>query len=198
MRRSRFFVLDGIDGVGKSTQILRLARALRQRGRKVLVVHDPGDTALGKRLRALLLGHKGRMSPRTEALLYAASRAQLVAERIRPALAKGHLVLSDRYSTATLAYQGALGLTRGLAEACRFAEDTIQPDLTLILDCSPHRMLDGKDRLEARGAAYQRRVRAGFLAQARKDPRRIQVVSATGTPGEVTARLLTLILPRLP
>ena len=196
--RGRFFVLDGIDGVGKSTQLKLLAKALRKRGRKVLVVRDPGDTRLGKTLRALLLGHKGRMSSRTEALLYAASRAQLVAERIRPALAKGLVVLSDRYSTATLAYQGALDLTRGLPEVCRFAEDGVQPDLTLILDCPPRRALNGKDRLEARGIAYQRRVREGFLAQAKRDPRRIKVVPATGTPEEVSHRLLKLILPRLP
>lgn len=191
--KGRFLVLDGIDGVGKSTQIRRLAAVLRRRGHRVTTLVDPGDTPLGKRLRALLLGHKGRMSPRTEALLYAASRAQLAAERIRPALAKGHVVLSDRYSTATLAYQGALGLRKGLSGICRFAEDAIRPDLTLILDCPPHRALDGKDRLEARGIAYQRRVRAGFLAQAKRDPRRIKIVPATGTPEEVTKRLMKLI-----
>jgi dTMP kinase len=197
MSRGRFFVLDGIDGVGKSTQIRRLSAALRRRGHRVTTVVDPGDTPLGKRIRGLLLGRGNRIAPAAEALLYAASRAQLVAERIRPALKKGQLVLSDRYSTATLAYQGALGLTRGLAEVCRFAEDGIHPDLTLILDCPPRRALNGKDRLEARGTAYQRRVRAGFLAQAKRDPRRIKVLPATGTPEEVTRHLLKLILPGL-
>ena len=194
MPRGRFFVLDGIDGVGKTTQLQLLAKALRKRGRRLLVVRDPGDTPLGKKLRTLLLGHKGRMCPRTEALLYAASRAQLVAERIRPALAKGIIVLSDRYSTATLAYQGALGLSEGLAEACRFAEDGVRPDLTIILDCPPRQAAKRRsgrkaDRLEARGLAYQAAVRGGFLVQARRD-RNIRVVSALGTPAEVHARIL--------
>lgn len=191
--RGRFIVLDGIDGVGKSTQLKRLAAALRRRGKRVLTVVDPGDTALGKTLRSILLGHRSRMAPATEALLYAASRAQLVEERVRPALKKGVWVLSDRYSTATLAYQGALGMSKGLAGVCRFAEDGVRPDLTLLLDCPPKRKLNGKDRLEARGTAYQERVRALFLAQAKADPRRIRVVSALGTPAEVTARLLACI-----
>jgi len=186
-------VLDGIDGVGKSTQLQLLAKALRKGGRKVLIVRDPGDTPLGKTLRTILLGHKGRMSPRTEALLYAASRAQLVAERIRPALKKGFTVLSDRYSTATIAYQGALGL-EGLEGICRFAEDEVRPDLTVILDCPPRQAATRRsgrkaDRLEARGLVYQAAVRGGFLVQARRD-RRIRVVSALGTPAEVHAGIL--------
>ena len=191
--RGRFIVLDGVDGVGKSTQMKRLASALHRQGRRVVTVVDPGGTRLGKALRALLLGRGHRIAAATEALLYAASRAQLVEERIRPALRKGAWVLSDRYSTATLAYQGALGKGKGLAEVCRFAEDSVRPDLTLILDCPPKRALNRKDRLEARGSAYQRRVRANFLAQARKDPRRIKVVSALGTPEAVTRRLLAEI-----
>ena len=190
MSRGRFIVLDGIDGVGKSTQMKRLASALRRRGLRVLTVVDPGGTPLGRSLRAILLDRRSRIAGATEALLYAASRAQLVEKRIRPALRKGVWVLSDRYSTATLAYQGALGKSKGLAEVCRFAEDGMRPDLTLILDCPPKRKLNENDRLEARGNGYQRRVRALFLAQARKDPRRIRVVSALGTPAEVTERLL--------
>ena len=190
MAKGHFVVLDGIDGVGKSTQMKRLASALRRRGRRVRTVVDPGGTRLGKSLRALLLGRGQRIAPATEALLYAASRAQLVDEKIRPALRKGVWVLSDRYSTATLAYQGAIGKGRGLAEVCRFAEDGVRPDLTLILDCPPRRTLNRKDRLEARGLAYQKKVRALFLAQARQDPRHIKVVSALGTPAEVTDRLL--------
>lgn len=195
--RGRFIVLDGIDGTGKSTQIRRLAAAFRKRGRKVLVVKDPGQTALGERLRAILLSMRTRpMAPATEALLYAGSRAQLVHERIRPALKRGVTVISDRYSTATLAYQGALGKTGpGLAGVCAFAEDGVRPDLTLILDCDPRlaarrRAHRADDRLEARGLAYQRKVRALFLQLARRDPRRIKVVSALGAPDEVTARLL--------
>lgn len=192
MRKGRFIVLDGVDGTGKSTQVRRLAAALRRRGLKVLTVVDPGDTPLGRDLRKVLLGSRKRIAANTEALLYCASRAQLVAERIRPALRKGWTVISDRYSTATLAYQGALGGLegKGLEDICRFAEDGVRPDITLILDATPHRALDRRDRLEARGAAYQRRVRARFLALAGRDPRRIRVVSATGTPAEVTKRLL--------
>ena len=190
MPRGRFIVLDGIDGVGKSTQLRRLAAALRRRGCRVLVVKDPGGTPLGARLRAMLLGRKDRISPQAEALLYTASRAQLVHKKIQPALKQGITVLCDRYSTATLAYQGALGMKTGLAEVCRFAESGTQPDLTLILDGPPYRSLNRKDRLEARGRAYQRRVRAEFLAQACRDPRRIRIVSALGSPAQVTARLM--------
>ncbi len=189
--KGRFIVLDGIDGVGKSTQLKRIAGALRRSGRKVLVVRDPGSTSLGLRIRAFLLGKRSRIASRAEALLYAAARAQLAHEIIRPALRKGWTVLCDRYSTATLAYQGALGLTNGLAEVCRFAEDGVRPALTLVLDGPPRKTLDKGDRLEARGAAYQRKVRAGFLAQAKRDPRRIRIVPCEGTPDEVTRRLLS-------
>ncbi len=193
MRKGRFLVLDGIDGIGKTTQLRRMAKELRRRGRRVVVVKDPGGTPLGAGIRSILLGRRHRISPQAEALLYAASRAQLVREVIRPALRKGWIVLSDRYSTATLAYQGALGLKKGLAGVCRFAESGIRPDLTLVLDCPPKRDLNRKDRLEARGSAYQRRVRSEFLAQARRDARRIRIVSALGTPAEVTSRLMSCL-----
>lgn len=211
--KGRFIVLDGIDGVGKSTQLSILADRLRRKGKNPLTVRDPGDTPLGRHLRQLLLGRnvdaltsfwrRLKVNPdhtaaTTEALLYAASRAQLVAEVIRPALKKGRVVLCDRYSTATLAYQGALGKSKGLAEVCRFAEDGVRPDLSILLDCPPKSALkrrEGRepDRLEARGLGYQARVRAGFLAQARRDPRRIKVVSALGTAEEVADRILVAV-----
>src|SRR3989338_9137481 len=137
MKTLRFIVLDGVDGVGKSTQLRALARSLRRRGRKVRIVKDPGGTPLGTEIRRLLLGRRHPIAPTAEALLYAASRAQLVAERIRPALRRGWTVLSDRYSTATLAYQGALGVDA--AGPCRFAEDGVRPDLTLLLDGPPRK-----------------------------------------------------------
>lgn len=178
--------------------------ALRDAGRTVLHVREPGGTAVGERIRALLLDPKhGELSPRTEMLLFAASRAQLVAEVIRPALAAGTLVVCDRYVDASLAYQG---VGRGLGiDVVRTVNEVgtegLLPDLTLLLDIDPAVGLqrarrtsartgrvdgwDGGDRLERETVAFHERVREGFLALAGNEPRRIRVVDARGSVDDV-------------
>ncbi len=181
----RFFSFDGVDGAGKSTQIARFCAWLRERGTDVVECRDPGGTELSERIRELLLGNHGfRVDRVAEMLLYMAARAQLVEERIGPALAAGKTVVSDRYLLSNVVYQGyALGLD--VAEIKRVGElatGGLSPGLTFVLDLSPEgaqaRMGRELDRMESRGADFQRRVREGYLAEARLDPERVAVIDA--------------------
>jgi dTMP kinase len=180
-----FLSLDGIDGTGKSTQCRLLAAWLRGRGREVTECADPGGTPVGDQIRGLLLDRRQQMVVACEALLFLASRAELTAQVIRPALAAGHIVLCDRYSLATLVYQGHAGeLDRGqLAAADRLATGGLEPDLTIVLDLPVEAALARRgrvaDRVEDRDAAYHARVREGFLQEARRRPERIRIVDAT-------------------
>ncbi|MCI0340281.1 MAG: dTMP kinase [Planctomycetales bacterium] len=185
-----FLVLDGVDGSGKSTLAGGLVRHLREaRGLDPEHVRDPGGTALGEEVRKILLtparSPMGGMAPRAEVLLYMASRAQLVEERIRPALRAGRPVVCERFVSATLAYQGH-GLGFPLEEIRRLgvlATAGIEPDLTVILDLPAEAGLARRggagDRIESRGPDYLRKVRAGFLAEARSLGERAAVVDAS-------------------
>jgi dTMP kinase len=193
-----FFSLDGPDGAGKTTQLRRFVEWLAGQGHDVLVCRDPGDTWLGERLRQILLDPaSGPIGGRSEMLLYMAARAQLVEEVIRPALARGQTVVSDRYLLANVVYQGwAGGLdVDTLWEVGRVATGGLQPDLTLVLDvpvaASTQRMQRSLDRMEARGPDFHQRVRDGFLAEARRWPDRIAVVDAT-EPEERVAEQIQL------
>jgi dTMP kinase len=183
--RPLFLSLDGPDGAGKSTQCRLLADWLRGQGRAVTTCIDPGGTALGGRLRDLLLDHCTRVTPWCEALLFMASRAQLLGEVIQPALEAGHVVISDRYLLSTVVYQGhAGGLDpRQLWEVGRLAAGGIEPNLTLVLDLPPDegraRRSRPADRVESRPADYQTRVREGFRAEAALHPERIRLIDAT-------------------
>jgi len=168
MRRGSFFVLDGPDGAGKTTQVRRLARRLRREGRRVAVVREPGGTPLGEALRRLLRGSLPAGAP-AQALLFAAARSELLSRVVAPALARGSVVVSDRGSPSTFAYQGVaggVGEGRVLALARAF-HDEPRPDLVLLLDVSPRvsraRRRD-RDRFERRGIAHARAVRRGFRA----------------------------------
>lgn len=183
-----FIAFEGGDGAGKSTQLELLAGAVRERGREVVVTREPGGTELGAAIRELLL-HGGGVSPRAEALLFAADRAEHVASVIEPALARGAVVITDRYVDSTLAYQGArreLSLPE-LLSVSEFATNGRLPDLTVLLDVSPEvgrsRRRGGDDRIEAESDAYHARVREGFLALARACPQRYLVLDA-GLPVE--------------
>ena len=189
-----FFSIDGGDGTGKSTQIELFAEWLRRRGHEVIVCRDPGTTSLGENVRDLLLGrHDLRIDRRSEMLLYMAARAQLVEEVIRPALAEGKMVVSDRYLLANVVYQGyAGGLdVATLWDVGRVAVDGLMPDLTIVLDmptddCAAR--LGGKlDRMEQQGDAFHARVRKGFLDEAARQPDRIVVVDATGSIDRIEA-----------
>lgn len=185
MARAPFLSLDGLDGTGKSTQCRLLANWLRSRAFEVTTCIDPGGTPLGQQLRTLVLDHRPGMSLLCEALLFMASRAQLVADVIRPALEAGRVVVSDRYLLANVVYQGHGGGLdpEKLWEVGRFAAGGLEPDLTVVLDVPPEVALARRDRppdrVESRGADYHARVRRGFLAEADRRRDRVRVVDAT-------------------
>jgi len=193
----RFVVIDGPDGAGKSTQAAMLAEHLRARGADVRLVRDPGGTAVGDRIRQVLLDRAhGEMCVECELMLYMASRAQLAAEVIRPALSAGQCVLGDRYVSSTVAYQGAGGVDAEVVlTAARIAVGPTWPELTVVLDVPSEVGLAragtraAHDRMEAKGLAFHQRVRESFLDQARRDPERFAVIDAAGTPDEVQTRL---------
>jgi dTMP kinase len=183
--RGLFLCLDGLDGSGKSTQCRLLADWLRAQGRTVTSCFEPGSTALGEQLRAIVLQHRHQIGLPAEALLFMASRAQLVTEVIRPALAEGHTIVCDRFELSTIVYQGyAGGLDpHQLRHVGHLATGGLEPDLTLVLDLSLEQARARRnrpaDRLESREDAYHQRVREGFLAEARRRPDRIKVIDAS-------------------
>ncbi len=207
----RLITLEGLDGAGKSMQADRLARSLRSLGHVVCLTREPGGTRLGERVRELLLSsdeldHR----PASDALLFNAARAQLVAEVIRPALDAGTVVICDRYADSTLAYQGygeGLDLD-GLRSLALWATGGLVPDLTLLLDVpedvgiarrverrdgEAHRFEGSRDH----DAAFQRRVREGFLALAAGDRQRWRVIDASQPPDAVAAQVLEIALRRI-
>lgn len=180
-----FISLDGLDGAGKSTQLGLLREWLIAQGREVVLCRDPGTTAVGEAVRAVLLDHgNAGMSRRAEMFLYMAARAQMVEEVIRPALAAGKTVLSDRYLLANVVYQGhAGGLdVAALWQVGRLATAGLMPDLTLVLDLTPQaaaeRMTRALDRMESQGEDFRRRLREGFLKEAARDPQGTIVIDA--------------------
>jgi dTMP kinase len=195
MQRGHFISLDGVDGAGKSTQCRLLADWLRTQGHTVILCHDPGGTELGKELREILLHYRGRMSLKTEALLFMASRAQLIADIVQPALDQGNVVLADRFLLANVVYQGYAG---GLDPAAlwqvgAFCTGRLEPDLTLVLDLpldvAMARRKTSADRMESRGEEYFAKVRAGFLAEAARRPEGIRVIDASPATEIVQAQL---------
>jgi dTMP kinase len=180
-----FLSLDGIDGTGKSTQCRLLAEWLSANGVANRPCADPGGTTLGDQLRSILLTSRTTISPRAEALIFMASRAELVAEIIRPALEAGQVVVCDRFVTANVAYQGhAGGLSPDdLWAVGNFCTNHLFPDLTFILDLpvdvAVQRRGRAADRVESRGPEYLERVRQGFLAEAAKQPDRYVVIDAS-------------------
>jgi dTMP kinase len=197
-----FFSFDGIDGVGKSTQMELFCEWLRASGHDVLECRDPGSTPLGERVREILL-HSGDDTPigrRAEMLLYMAARAQLVDEVIRPALAAGKTIVSDRYLLANLVYQGHAG---GLdLEAIRrvgaVTTDGVAPDVVFLLDMAPTaadgRMQRTLDRMERQGGEFRERLRAGFLAEARRAENRVRVIDADRAVEVIQAEIRAVAL----
>lgn len=189
-----FVSLEGLDGVGKTTQAARLAARLRAAGHEVVECREPGGTALGERIRGLLLGDDAAVGARAEALLFAAARAQLVEEVVAPARARGAWVVCDRFLDSSVAYQGGareLGLdtVRGLSV---FATGGLLPDRTLLL-VGERRDAGPPDRIEREDEAFHARVAAGFDAIAGREPERVVTVDATGSPDEVESRVWAVI-----
>lgn len=187
--RGTFITFEGLEGVGKSTQLARAQRWLEDHGREVLASREPGGTPLAEAIRALVLGARAEpVSPEAELLLMCAARAVHTANRIRPALERGACVLCDRYHDATYAYQGG---GRGVPAAeitalCDLAQRSLVPDLTVLLDAPVEIALarardrgGGGDRIEAESRGFFERVRAAYLERARREPGRIRVVDAS-------------------
>ena len=205
--RGRFVVFDGPDGSGKSTQFRRLSGLVQAQGVGVCEVREPGGTHIGEEIRKVLLDPavKEDVDIRCEMLLFMASRAQLIAQKIAPALGAGQLVLADRFISSTLAYQGAAG---GLpvADILRVGQVALGehwPDLVVVFDVDEDTAAErinpllrerefnaDRDRMEAKGAAFHRKVRRGYLDQARDDPDRYRVIDAAQAPDAVFDRLI--------
>ena len=194
-----FVSFEGVDGVGKTTQVERLRAYLGAQGRTVVVTREPGGTALGKAVRQLLLHgvNEGAadIAPRAEALLFAADRAQHVAETIRPALERGEVVITDRYLDSSLAYQaGGRELTsEEIRSLSMWATNNLLPDRTYLLDMDPtlshNRLEHAEDRMESAGDDFQSRTRQAFLDLAAVEPNRFRVIDASQSIEQVWAAI---------
>ena len=204
----RFIVFDGPDGSGKTTQLTRLAAAAHDAGLDPAIVRDPGGTRVGERIRAILLEHSPEdIGVRTEMVLYMASRAQLVAHRIAPAIdappEENRFVLADRFYSSTLAYQGTAGGVPAseILQAALIACGSYRPDLTVIFDVdedtAASRLSPLLDRMEAKGRAFHARVRQGYIDQAEHDPAGVVLINAMRPPDKVYADLVATLDDRL-
>ncbi len=203
-----FITFEGIDGSGKSTQMRLLAHHLVEHRRlPVVVTREPGGTPLGAGLRKLLLDGREAVDPLAELLLYAADRAQHVATILRPELAANNIVLSDRYSDATLAYQGAGRKlpSKIIAQLVQLATGGLKPNLTLVFDLpldeaharQAARAERGRDRLEREATEFQLRVQTAYHQLAHAEPRRVRLVDASGSIETTHKRVLEIVLPFL-
>lgn len=199
--RGVFITLEGADGCGKSTQASLIADALEASGREVVRLREPGGTPISEKVRALLLDPANdEMAPECELMLYEASRAQLTRQVIEPALARGAVVLCDRYYDSTYAYQaGGRALDDALVRRANLLGSCgVVPDRTLVFDLEPavayaRATAGGADRMEAEGLAFQERVRDAYLRLAAEEPSRVRVIDASGERDEVAARALAAL-----
>lgn len=208
--RGKFVVFDGPDGSGKSTQLNRFIGAVQDAGLTVCEVREPGGTHIGEEIRKVLLDAKHEkshpMDLRCEMLLFMASRAQLITQRVEPAIKRGELVIADRFISSTLAYQGSAGglPIADILAVGRVALGQYWPNLVVVFDVDAQTaqarmnpLLRGKefdtskDRIESKGDAYHRRVRQGYLDQAAQDPDRYLVIDATREPDPIYKDLIT-------
>ncbi|MCU1476371.1 MAG: dTMP kinase [Subtercola sp.] len=205
-RRGLFVTLEGGDGSGKSTQAALLEEWLVSSGNTVVRTREPGGTEFGLEVREIVLHSRGFITPRAEALLYAADRAQHIATKVRPALERGDIVIQDRYIDSSVAYQGS-GRVLGPAEIrslSEWATEDLVPDLTVLIDLdesAARARLDGDqkrfDRLEAEKDDFHKRVRQSFLTIAAADPDRFIVVDGTAQPAEIAAQVRARLEPLL-
>lgn len=196
----KFIVLDGPDGCGKSTHTKLLAGYLHNNGHQVLTIREPGGTRISEKIRRILLDPKNdRMTVPTELFLYMASRAQLVAELIKPALAKGKIVICDRFLSSTIVYQGiAGGINKALVESIgKIATQNIKPNITIILDVKAEDGLRRKkskpDRMEKKVITFHRKVRRGFLQLAQTHPKEYKIVESYGSITEIQGNIRRVI-----
>nr|WP_199858781.1 dTMP kinase [Microbacterium sp. CFBP 8794] len=201
-----FVTFEGGDGAGKTTQASLLEQWVRSGGRDVVRTREPGGTEVGVRIRDIVLHHRGHINARAEALLYAADRAHHVETVVQPAIARGDVVIQDRYLDSSVAYQGAGRVLDAddVRALSLWATDGLLPDLTVLLDLDPtaaRARLDADDkpfdRLEAEKNEFHARVRDGFLALARREPERFLVLDATEAPEVLAARVRDAVTARL-
>ena len=217
LRRGKFITFEGLDGTGKSTQMRKLAAVLREAGHKVVETREPGGTATGEKIRKVLLdsGTAG-LDPLAEMALMFASRAQHIAEVIEPALAAGSIVLCDRFTDSTEAYQGSgrkLG-SEAVVDLHRVLCGNLQPDLTILMDSNPHASVSrarrrnqkasksssrghDENRFEQETRGFFGRVREGFMAIAKRETARVVLVDARGTPGHTHQKIVEIVRRRL-
>lgn len=210
MAKGIFITLEGVEGSGKTTQAAILGDRLRALGHRVTVTHEPGGTRAGETIRAIFLDPAVSLHPAAELMLVLADRAQHVREKLRPAIEAGEIVISDRYSDSTIAYQGH---GRGfdlklLHDLNQLASDAMRPDFTIVLDCPVETGLArtrarvrgdvrGPDRFEGERVEFHRRVRDGFLAIARGDSARVSVIDSTRPMDEVAAEIARIVMERM-
>ncbi len=198
-----FVVFEGGDGVGKSTQVELLCGWLAERGCDVVRTFEPGDSVVGAMIRRIVLDPStGEMSPRAEALLYAADKAQHVFALVEPALRRGAVVVCDRYVDSMLAYQGAGRVVEGaeVEQIARWATTELRPDLTVLLDLAPGEAVQtkiDKDRVEAAGEVFHQRARQHFLDLAARDPQRYLVLEARASREQIAAAVVARVAPLL-
>ena len=207
--RGLFITFEGIDGCGKSTQRGMLAGQLEERGFEVVVTREPGGTAIGEDIRRVLVSDESvHIAPSTELLLYVAARAQHVSELIKPSLEAGRIVISDRYTDSTVAFQGyGRGLPLEMIEEMNtFATGGLTPDLTIVFDLDPamararsgSRPVGGLlGAFDDQHAEFHERMREGYLSMARREPQRLRVVDASGSAADTHSSVLALVLPKL-
>jgi dTMP kinase len=197
-KRGRFITFEGTDGSGKTTQMTILADRLRSEGHEVIETQEPGGTEIGRQIRHILLNSENHaLCPTAEMLLYFAARAQNFDEKILPAWDRGAIVLSDRFTDSTLAYQGkGRGLGSNVVMTLHdIACHGLQPDLTICIDIDPETAIERaksrhkRDRIEEEAAEFHNRVREAYLELARKNPDRIRLIDGHGTLTEVAARV---------
>ena len=191
MRRGYFITLEGADGCGKTTQSRLLQEYLEQQGYEVVWTREPGSIGLGQRIRELLLYYDGEVAPRCEAFLFLADRSQNIEHVVKPAVAEGKIVICDRHTDSTIAYQG-YGRGENIEELTylnNLATAGMKPDLTIVFDVSTEvaqlRVGDEKDRMEAAGIEFHKKVRFGYLELAKTEPERIKVVNADNSIEQV-------------
>ena len=204
-----FITFEGIDGSGKSTQLRLVSNFLREHGCETLLTREPGGTTIGSRLRAALLDADEEVDPLTELLVFAADRAQHVRRVLRPALAAGQVVISDRYADATVAYQGAgRGFDSSLiSQIVQLATEGLVPDLTLLFDVSVGESTsrtmrrsntrNKRDRLDIEHADFHERVREAYLHIAASEPNRVKVIDTSGSVETTQALVRSILIPFL-
>lgn len=199
MKKGLFITLEGADGCGKTTQLNLLKEYLTSRGYEIVVTREPGGKGLGEKLREILLNYDGEVSDRCEAFLYLADRAQNIDTIIKPAINSGKIVLCDRHTDSSVAYQG-YGREQNIDNINMLNElavNGVHPDLTIVFDIdtetSMERVGAEKDRLESAGIEFHKRVRNGYLEIAKKNPQRIKVVDASQTIEDVQRDVIKII-----